>query len=257
MSGKPVRLGLLLSLLLVSVNVGGEYTKPLISFQQFEIQFEKDGEVNLEHHMSIEGVKNWNGQVKITYPFGIDHIFEGPGEILTPEDRFKVTLGGCKAVQDPQFAKDRTELFLDLSQCDEMAWINTEIKLLDVVEDVRHYANPFLVGGGSRKRFSMVTAECNLVSNKTKVLVHLPPGEVVSNFLPTENVTVLPFTEDAQTITWVFTERSAEQARVYVEFGSRDKIGPLMMVIIAGIIFGLVAMVVKLFLIMYEESPTY
>lgn len=246
-----------LAVLLAVLSTRAWAVEPHASFQQYEIKFDGSTGIDLEHYLAITDADGWSGCVKMNYPFGVDQIFESPEEILEWESRVMISVDGCEHEIDYDLTVERTVISIDMSGCDEDVSVSVAIHLLDMVEDVRDYYNPFLIGSAQRKRFSFVTSGCNLKCNKTKVVLHLPSETTLLNYLPTTNVTFLPVGSEGQSLSWVFSGTGAEEARVFAEFGSKGKIGALMILIIVAIILALAFMVAKLFLVMYEESLTY
>jgi hypothetical protein len=217
-----------------------------------------DGGVELSHHATLAGVEGWTGEVVFTYDFGRDHLLEGPEELMNWEEKARVETEGCDGTSSFDFEEDMTILTIELVNvtCTEVE-IMVHLSLMELVERFRPYTVPLLKGGGDHYRFSLVTARSNLPINMTKVVVHLAEGNFASNLLPTENVTILPRVPDRQSVFWSFGEGSAAEARVFLEFGPRGKLGRVTLMIVLFAVLGLVLVVVKLFLRLYEESVTY
>ena len=152
---------------------------------------------------------------------------------------------------------EKTTVTLEIFNSSSEVGITVHVNLINMVEKVRANSIPLLIGGGERRRFSFVTARSSLDINKTRVIVHMPEDQVVSNYLPIQNITILPQGSMGQSIFWIFGGEGAKEARVYVEFGPKGKIGLLMVLIIMVIILGIVLVTLKLVLTLYEESLTY
>jgi len=230
--------------------------EPVISRQTLEIKFDTQGGVDLVHSLSVAAEEGWAGQVNFTYAFGLEHIFENPQEILDWEKKIQVEAEGCQSTSSFDFGQGGTIVAVELFNASAVVGMVIRMHLMNMVEEVRQYSVPLLTVGRERRRFSMVTPRSNLDIVQTRVGVHLPDGQQVSNYLPTQNVTVLP-RGDGRSIFWSFGEASADEARVYVEFGPKGRMGSLMMLILVFAILGVVLAAFKFFLMLYEESFTY
>lgn len=230
--------------------------EPVISRQILEIKFDGEEGVDLVHTLSIAAEEGWAGRVNFTYAFGLEHIFLNPQELLDWEKKIKVETQGCQSTSSSDFGQGDTVVTVEVLNASATVEMVIRMHLMNMVEKVRTYSVPLLTMGGERRRFSMVTPSCNLDIAQTRVGVHLPDGQQVSNYLPTQNVTVLP-RGDGRSIFWSFGERSADEARVYVEFGPKGRMGSLMILILVLAILGVVLAAFKFLLMLYEESITY
>ncbi len=229
---------------------------PVISRQTLEIKFDAQGGVDLVHSLSVATEEGWAGQVNFTYTFGSEHIFENPQEILDWEKKIQVETQGCQSTSSFDFGPGATIVTVEVFNASAAVEMVIRVHLMNMVEKQRTYSVPLLTVGRERSRFSMVTPRCNLDIAQTRVGVHLPDGQHVSNYLPTQNVTVLP-RGDGISIFWSFGEASADEARVYVEFGPKGKMGSLMILVLVFAILGVVLAAFTFFLKLYEESFTY
>jgi len=232
-------------------------SQPYIPLQVFEIKFDDGGGIELDHHVGVQGTPGWNGTLTFEYPFGVDKIFERPEELVNWRRKVSVEVAGCEAETSFDFQEDLTQALIEVRNASSKLDVEVRMHLSGMVEHVRPFSNPLVIGGGDRKRFSMVTAKASVGVNRTKVLVHLPVGQSIFNYLPTDNVTVLPMGGQREAISWSFEGQSAPEARIYVEFGTKGKIGVLMISILIFAVLGVILVVVKFFLILYEESLMY
>lgn len=233
------------------------WAQPCITMQVLEIKFDEHEGVDLVHTVTISGEEGWSGQVNFTYAFSLEHLFENPQELLEWEKKVEVKTQGAQTVSSFDFAQGRTVVTIDVLGA--MAEVDAVIRmhLINMVEMVRtHSSLPLLMVGGKSKRFSMVTPRSNLEIARTRVALHLPDGQRVTNCLPTQNVTVLPRIEGSS-IFWSFGGEGANEARVYVEFGPQGRMGGLMVLIIVLCVLGVVLAAFKAALTLYEESVVY
>ncbi len=230
---------------------------PHIQLQVFEIELDESSEASLSHHSTILAEEGWSGQIIFVYPFGIERLFRSPEEILDWEKKVEIESHGCDSTYSFDVDEEHTTVTVDISVLSSEATLTARMRLINVVESVQTYSIPFIAKAGERKRFSFVTATSNLDVNRTKVVVHLPPDKIVSNYLPQENVTVMPKGSEQQSVFWSFGQGAATEARIFMEFGTRGKLGRLMILILVIIILGVVLAALKFLLILDEESITY
>jgi hypothetical protein len=249
---------LALASLLFLLQVAWAVNEPRIDQQIFEIEFEPEYDVSLSHHITIGGGDEWMGTVILVYPFGTPHIFASPEEILDWEKKVRIEASGCDSTHSFDVSDEKTEVEIEVFNGTSDIDITIKMTLKGMVENIKGQSIPLIGRGGEKDRFSFVTASSNLEVNQTKVVVHLPASRVLSNYLPLHNVTVLTRgSEDEQSVFWSFDGRGAVEARVYVEFGTKGKIGRFMILILVIIILGVVLAALKLLLILDEENLTY
>lgn len=246
---------LILALVVACVPIGT--SEPRIPLQVFEIKFDDQGGVILDHHVTVQQTSGWNGSLVLEYPFGVDKLFERPEELVNWRKKASIKVSGCEAKTSFDFQEDRTCAIIDVKNASSKVDLEVRMLLRDMVDKIRPSSNPLVIGGGDRRRFSMVTAKASVDVDRTKVLVHLPGDQVIYNYLPKDNVTVLPMGSGMEAISWIFEGRGAQEGRVYVEFGMKGKIGIVMISILIFAILGVILVVVKFFLMLYDESLTY
>lgn len=249
---------LFLASLLIAVQAVIALDEPCIEQQIFEIEFGPSLDTSLSHHVTVRKSENWEGVINFTYPFGTSYLFTNPEEILDWEKKVRIENTGCDSCNSFDVTEEKTVVTVDVCNATRNIDITIWMTLKGMVESVKGKTIPLLSQGGEKDRFSFVTAISNLEVNQTKVIVHLPTSRVLSNYLPLQNVTVLKRgSEEDQSVFWSFAGAGAVEARVYVEFGDRGKMGRLMLLILVVIVLGVVLAALKFLLILDEENLTY
>jgi len=249
---------LFLASLLIALQAAVALDEPCIEQQIFEIEFDPSFDTSLSHHVTIRNSENWDGVITFTYPFGTSYLFASPEEILDWEKKVRIENTGCDGSHSFDVTEEKTVVTVEVFNATQNIDITILMNLKGMVESVKGKTIPLISQGGEKDRFSFVTAVSNLEVNRTKVIVHLPASSVLSNYLPLQNVTVLKRgSEEDQSVFWSFAGAGAVEARVYVEFGDRGKMGRLMLLILVVIVLGVVLAALKFLLILDEENLTY
>ena len=249
---------LVMASLLTSIHLAVATNQPHIDQQIFEIEFDPSFDVSLSHHVTIRCGAEWEGTIVFSYPFGTPHIFSSPEEILDWEKKVMIETSGGDSTHSFDVTDEKTIVTIEMSNATPNVDITTRMTLKGMVENVEGQSIPLVGRGGEKNRFSFVTASPNLDVNQTKVIVHLPTSRVLSNYLPLDNVTVLTRgSEDEQSVFWNFEGEGAVEARVFVEFGTKGKMGRVMVLILVVIVMGVVLAALKFLLILDEENLTY
>lgn len=247
----------LLALDAVSVSAQDE-GRPSIPLQIFEVQLEEGSEdVLLLHHTNIVSSPGWAGEVTFIYPFGSSRIFRSPEEILNWERKIAIETKGCQSTHTSDVSEEETVITVEILNASSEFDIFVRMELVGVVDEVNPTSFPMISRKGTLNRLSLVTSHVDLPVGRTRVVIHLPPEQTLANYLPTENVTVLRGVEDQQSVFWSFQAPLADDARVYLEFGEKGRMGRVMVLILVGVVMGAILAAIKLLLILDEESLTY